>query len=312
MRQGQNRLFLRQSLTTLAMATVALAMLTSPICAQLPKLAAGVMQKIPAEPEESDTVTGPRKFAAVAKNAPDWEPNYLADTDTLRSMSNSTTFRRTIWQLEFNFKPVRMIKTADGRLVWYLVYKVRNVGGHIVPDEVQDESGIRVLKLEKGDFPVRFYPVMILEGHDYEKKYADRIVPGVIEQIHAKEIRDPGTRLYSSVQIGDRRLDLSTDEIDRGVWGVAMWEDVDPRTDFFSVYVSGLSNAYQWSDNSGPGENLKFKTLQLNFWRPGDTYRESEDRIRYGMPKVTDSAKKTRLLDIYGLDEEADYRWLYR
>lgn len=316
MRQGQHRLILRRTLTLMA-ATVTLATFALPVCAQsslrrLPKLAGGVMQTIPSEPNEADTVTGPRAFAALAKSLPEWEPNYLADTDTLLSMSNSTTFRRTIWQLEFNFKPVRMIKTSDGRLVWYMVYKVRNIGGHIVPSEVEDDSGNSVLTLEKGDYPVRFYPVFTLEGHDYQKRYTDRIVPGLIEQIHAKEIRDPRTKLYSSVHIGDRRLDLSTDEIDRGVWGVAMWENVDARTDFFSVFVGGLTNAYQWSDNSPPGKNLKYKTLQLNFWRPGDTYRESEDQIRYGMPKVTDLAKKAKLLNIYSLDEAADHRWVYR
>lgn len=311
MRHGQNRLILRRRLTLIS-AVIVLATFALPVHAQVSNLAAGVMQKIPSEPKEADTVTGPRSFAALAKSLPDWEPNYLADTDTLLSMSTSTTFRRTIWELEFEFKPVRMIKTDDGRLVWYMVYKVRNVGGHIVPKEVEDESGNSVLTLEKGDYPVRFYPVFELVGHDYKKRYTDRIVPGMIERIHTKEIRDRRTRLHSSVHVGDKRLDLSTDEIDRGVWGVAMWENVDARTDFFSVYVGGLSNAYQWADNASPGKNLKYKKLQLNFWRPGDTYRESEDQIRFGMPKVTDLTKKAKLLKLYGIDEAADHLWIYQ
>ena len=69
-----------------------------------------------------------------------------------------------------------------------------------------------------------------------------------------------------------------------GLWGVAIWEDVDPQIDFFSVYVSGLTNAYDWRDSS---EGLQagapvaarpqvhtHKQLQLNFWRPGDAYAE--------------------------------------
>ena len=77
----------------------------------------------------------------------------------------------------------------------------------------------------------------------------------------------------------------------RGVWGVAMWEDVDPQIDFFSVYVGGLTNAYQWTDPRGaykpgdpPGTGRKFtrKTLQLNFWRPGDEIDQNEREIRFG------------------------------
>ncbi len=31
-------------------------------------------------------------------------------------------------------------------------------------------------------------------------------------------------------------------------WGVATWEDIDPKIVRFSVYVVGLTNAYRWKD----------------------------------------------------------------
>ena len=99
----------------------------------------------------------------------------------------------------------------------------------------------------------------------------------------------------------------------QGIWGVATWEDVDPAIDFFSVFVGGLSNALKWHDPSGayqtgdlPGKGRKFlrKTLQLNFWRPGDDLAENEREIRYGIPPGR--AK------IYDCDEGVAHRWVYR
>jgi hypothetical protein len=87
------------------------------------------------------------------------------------------------------------------------------------------------------------------------------------------------------------------------LWGVATWEDIDPRILRLSVYVSGLTNAYRWKDTPGEykagdpigkGRQLFKKTLKLNFWRPGDEYFEHEEAIRYGIPG------------------HPDYEWVYR
>ncbi|REK07427.1 MAG: hypothetical protein DWQ37_21050, partial [Planctomycetota bacterium] len=81
------------------------------------------------------------------------------------------------------------------------------------------------------------------------------------------------------------------------------WEDIDPRGDYFSVYVEGLTNAYRWTDPEGAfkpgdppttGREFEQKNLMLNFWRPGDKFREDEQMIRYGIPG------------------KVDYSWVYR
>ena len=91
-------------------------------------------------------------------------------------------------------------------------------------------------------------------------------------------------------------------------WGIVTWEDVDPRTKWFSVYVEGLTNAYRWDDGKGAftekdfGKESKIgkgrrpwrKVLKLNFWRPSDEYFEHEREIRYGVPG------------------RVDYEWVYR
>ena len=81
------------------------------------------------------------------------------------------------------------------------------------------------------------------------------------------------------------------------MWGVATWEFVDPRMDFFSIYVKGLTNAYRFADQPGaykvgdaPATGRRFaqKTLKLNFWRPGDEIDPREDEIFYGIPGQVD------------------------
>jgi hypothetical protein len=106
---------------------------------------------------------------------------------------------------------------------------------------------------------------------------------------------------------------VSDDRIDRSVWGVATWTDIDPRIDFFSVFVGGLTNAYRWEDVPGayragdpPGKGREFvrKMLQLNFWRPGDELNQTEDELRFGVPPGKS--------DLYGVADGVAYRWVYR
>ena len=106
----------------------------------------------------------------------------------------------------------------------------------------------------------------------------------------------------------------------RPVGVVATWENIDPRVDFFSIYVKGLTNAYRWQDNPDgyrPGldpiaKGRKFvrKTLKLNFWRPGDEYDEKESEFRYGVP----GEMADRYRQKYGKDvlPKVDYEWVYR
>ena len=79
------------------------------------------------------------------------------------------------------------------------------------------------------------------------------------------------------------------------------------------LFVRGLTNAYQWTDPEGayakgdpPGAGRKFtyKTLQLNFWRPGDEIQQNEREIRFGV--APDRAS------LYESGEGVAYRWVYR
>ena len=52
----------------------------------------------------------------------------------------------------------------------------------------------------------------------------------------------------------------------------------------------------------------------LSCWmpRPGDTEREHEKEIRYGVRVDTDEVKQQEILAKYGLTERLDYLWVYR
>lgn len=293
-------------------------------------LAPGVLTVIPAATEDGETFSGPLPLVEVVTGIPDldWTPNFSPKSNTLQEMAKQVVLRRTIWELEFAFKPLRMIEVdipqptgvMQRKLIWYMVYRVSNRGLALSPTESVDAFGHKAYKVEKVNFPTRrFFPHFVLESREYQKSYLDRILPAAQIAIQARE--NPGTKLYNSVEMTRVQIPLSDERIERGVWGVVTWEDVDPRIDFFSVYVRGLTNAFEFSDPPGAyqagqppgtGRVYNYKTLQLNFWRPGDTVLEHEREIRYGVPVDSDPVLQAHILDSFGLPERLDHLWIYR
>ena len=269
------------------------------------KLAPGVLTTVKPNREAADTVST-HNFIEALSLVPDAEftPFTSSLSGTMKAKATSTVFRRPVWNLEFSFKPLRFIYVdlpgEDGKLerklVWYLVYRVRNPGAHQKP--VRGEDG--KWDIQFVDYPLHFFPQFILESHEFKKAYMDQVLPLAIEPIRRRE--DANRPLLNSVEIGKVSLKPSQDQED-GVWGVATWTDIDPAIDFFSIYVKGLTNAYRWDDTAGgykpgdpvgAGKNLTQKTLQLNFWRPGDEHNPDETEIRFGIPN------------------KVDYTWVYR
>jgi hypothetical protein len=94
------------------------------------------------------------------------------------------------------------------------------------------------------------------------------------------------------------KIPMAKSDSDGGVWGVAIFEGVDPRIDFVSVYVEGLSNAYRIGMSN---EQTRMKTLQLNFTRPGDIINEHRDDIEFGIPLVDNPQKQILICEQYNL-----------
>ena len=249
----------------------------------------------------------------------------LLAVDSEFDWAKQATFRRDVWNLKFEYKPLRMVwvdmPQASGKLqrkaIHYLVYSVTNVP---VADQkskpprygwmhsVRDENDRYSQKIEYQDRPIHFVPEFLLESPEYNKAYTDRVIPLAMAAIRAREDRLPPAwaagkdktlrrePLHNAVEMA-REIPVG-----KTVWGVATWEEVDPRIDKFVIYVQGLTNAYRWKDLPGkyrPGvdrstyRKIFHKTLKLNFWRPGDEFYPEESEIRRGFPG------------------KPDYEWLY-
>ncbi len=239
----------------------------------------------------------------------------LLAADPTFTWAKDIPFRHEVWVLDFQFKPVRMIAVdmpqpsgkMQKKIIWYMVYSVTNTGKIWQPvQEVElpyPTFHKRLLfDVKEVERPVRFAPEFLLEAQVRRpdrsvltKVYPDRVIPVAMGPIRLRE--DPSRNFLTSVEMC-RELAVGETQ-----WGVATWEDIDPKTFRFSVYVVGLTNAYRWKDEPGEfkqgdpigkGRKLYRKMLKLNFWRTGDEFHEHEGEIRYGIPG------------------EVDYEWVYR
>lgn len=286
------------------------------------KLAPGVLTVIPPEPHEEETFHGP---ITLSVSELDWTPNFTPKTETLREKTASVTIRHNVWNLEFAFKPMRMVRVdvpqptgkMQRKLIWYMVYRVRNLGGHLNPVATEDktykpEMVDEVLNVGATEptNTIRFFPHFVLESSEVGKSYLDRVIPSAKQVIELREMR--GAKLFDSVEITQVPIPVVPRDGGPGVWGVVTWEDVDPRIDFYSVYIQGLSNAFQLGMSPEERVEQRLKTLQLNFWRPGDTENEHEGEIRYGVPAVTDAKEQATINAHYNIERRVDYLWIFR
>jgi hypothetical protein len=176
-----------------------------------------------------------------------------------------------IWIMEeFVFVQPRMI-TVDvpgkGRkLYWYMVYRVKN----------------------KGESARLFVPKFLMVD-DKGNAFLDRINPKVQRAVQLRE--DPLQPLENSVSIVGMIKPSADEGVDESLYGVAIWEDVNPRLNSFDILIEGLSNGFKELKDSQTNEPVldpatkkpkaQRKTLVLKFARPGDEFHLNEREIRY-------------------------------
>ena len=117
--------------------------------------------------------------------------------------------------------------------------------------------------------------------------YSDRIIPLALLKI--KEREKLAAMPETTVSIAEKKIAEGEE-----YQGVAMWTDVDPRVNEFSIFIGGLTNAYQWSNrvtedgeyvNSGKigeGRIIKRRVLKIDWWRVGDPKSLNESQIHFG------------------------------
>ena len=286
---------------------------------QARELAPGVLKTIPTTLDVRDSFSLPMPLPGIEVEA--YQPKTLPRQVTLHERSRRVVLFRDVWQYEFSFTGLRQlaqsVRQPDGQItqenIWYMVYRIRNFGKSIGFEQVKANPAFnrQLYELQKNkaatDTKIDFLPRFSIEGwvipadtRKYEKVvYRDFIDPALVRQVQQRE--DPGRRLLSTVEMSRAELPVIQDEASDGTWGVAIWRDVDPRIDYLSVYVSGLTNAYRIKKDTQGEIELQQKTLQLNFWRPGDTVSQTEDKVDYGIPLVNDSRRQVLITKRYAL-----------
>lgn len=287
---------------------------------KIKSLAPGVLKVIPTVLDPRDSYSIPVELPGLTANQ--YKLNYGPQKSTLYQLGQNTIFFRNVWQNEFAFTGLRQAKvlmrypdgTEKNKTIWYMVYRIRDVGKSLSYEEVKDQFQHSNFELRK-DSAVsdrslaaqEFRPHFSLEGwirpsedEEYQKVVYGDINSGTLAD-YLQSIEDPNLKLHTKDEISKVNIPLAQSENDSGVWGVAIWENVDPRVDYVSVYVSGLTNAYRINLDKDGNASFEYKTLQLNFWRAGDSFEEIKDQVEYGIPLVDSPVEQVRICRYYDL-----------
>ena len=276
------------------------------------RLAAGVLNVVPSALNARDTFSLPTSMPELV--AKPYQPKLRSTKETLHGLAQRVVFFRDVWEYEFAFTGLRQARIAyrggPPQNVWYMVYRVRNLGKSLSFEEVKKnpdfEHLTKDLRKDVSTVEQNFLPRLTLEGwvfDDLNRKYSkaaysDEINPALAMEIQQRE--DPRVPLFDAVQLSTAPIQPAKDGVNSGVWGVAIWTGVNPKIDFVSVFVQGFTNAYRIERN-GDKIKLKRKNIQLNFWRPGDAIDEVSDNIDFGIPLVDDPKQQVLITRRYNL-----------
>ncbi len=166
-------------------------------------------------------------------------------------------------------------------MCWYLWYQVFNRTGK----------------------PRTIFPQFELVTRDKNTRHRDQFLPTVQEAIRVIEDPQDYYKIKNSFSISSDAIppSLEKDAVMRSVTGVAIWDDVDPDSNFYDIFISGLSNGYAITDPIPPDTRkvIRRKTLQLAFKRIGDRFDMKSSEIQFQPPATW--VYRGTTLDIPGL-----------
>lgn len=317
-RQYCNQVHYSRALVMLLGAVLTLVFVSGNVQAQSKRLAPGVLKVIQPAIDARDSYSLPLPLDGLQTEQ--FSPNFAPLLDTLHGQSKQVIFYRDVWQYEFGFLGLRQarlnLRGPDGNFryenVWYMVYRIRDTGSNVSYEQVQEEPRFghikNEIKRDQQDFEIttKFVPHFYMRGWvkppggEYQRvSYRDQIDPEALRQI--RQIEDRNRYLLDKVEMMNARIPRVKSPADDGIWGVAIWRDVNPRIDFVSVNISGLTNAYRIDTDQAGVRNFKYRNLQLNFWRPGDRVRQDDDRVVFGIPLVDDPIRQIEICKRYDL-----------
>lgn len=211
-----------------------------------------------------------------------------------------------LWIGEVQYKPVRLMRldvrdpksgAVQKELVRYMVYRMilrdpTELAGaetaelrrklsdpNVDPANTLDPTATHPLQLP------RF--ILQTEDDDLEELYVDEINLEIQKAVFEREFgrRGLALKMLNSVEaiaeVGDPVPGDDKDALSKAVYGVAVWRNVDPRADFFSVIMSGFSNAYRISTDANGNRIVEEKVIVQRFARPGDEFDQDELEFRF-------------------------------
>jgi hypothetical protein len=213
----------------------------------------------------------------------------------------------SLWIAEVQFKPLRhrlmdvtdpVTRKTTEELVWYMVYRViprdyTELSGESRDDllnKLQDPNLVPQNRIDEVQgWPLQLPRFVLRTDDDPENQleYVDEVNLQVQRAVFEREFqrRAASLRLMSSVEAITEVLDPVSvndpDQLSNAVYGVAIWRNVDPSTDYFTVTMTGFSNAYRIYRDDADELVVEHKVVEQRFGRPGDEFdqRESEFRL---------------------------------
>ncbi|MCH7989910.1 MAG: hypothetical protein IID46_12275 [Planctomycetes bacterium] len=169
--------------------------------------------------------------------------------------SEELNFQEDLWVLEVSFKRMRMIpvditdpKTGkkNREYVMYLVYKAIN---RPLKRRI-DNTPFKPQNDEDRIPPHQFVPeaTLVTEDNNVQNIYIETIIPEAQKIINRRESRKPSDPVYkNSVDIVGDLPEITPYDAKsvKALYGVLMWRGVDPKADYFTVYLTGFNSAYK-------------------------------------------------------------------
>jgi hypothetical protein len=114
------------------------------------------------------------------------------------------------------------------------------------------------------------------------KVYEESVLPRGVPMVQMRE--DPEFKVLGAVDIAGVIPPSTKEGYDEAVFGVAMWEGVDPHADRLNIFVRGLSDGY--TDVATPdGKHVtRYKTLRIDLIRRGDARNLKENEYQLAEP----------------------------
>jgi len=212
-----------------------------------------------------------------------------------------------LWIGEVQFKPLRLMRlnwtdAASGEtrqeIVRYMVYRVirrdyTELAGaekaalerKLADSEIDPANALDSETTNPLNMPRFLLQAQELDG-TVTASWQDEVSVTIQNAVFAREMgrRGRDLKLLNSVEalqeVGPPVPADDADALAKAYYGVAVWRNVDDQADYFTVYMSGFSNAYRISKDAQGQAVFEEKVIVQKFERPGDEFLQEEIEFR--------------------------------